>query len=918
MDCIDVLKQGVGKDLTEEQLVSLMEFAKRERKKLAVQNVPNLEDALKKSLADHAQRERIAIIAKKRAAALNASRTMENFDFILNAFADRPQEGLDALISGSSHVRAGARDSVEARQNGLANHYLGGLIADIDALGLTDLLNKGNLDRSIANALRSLAEGSRFDGPDEALSIAKVIRKWQHEAVTEANRAGAWIDERGDYIVAQSHDSGRIRKAGFEAWKDSILPLLDEDKTFDPDSTARKALDSEVSSELHWQDSVKADMDALKTEYKQRAAELRKQKLDTKALSAEYRAKVLDHRAIMRESKGSYNELSKSRDALRNTIQDREEFLYHVWDGLQSGEHLKYTNTPQSSKLSGLGSAAKRLSHERVLHFKSADAWFDYNQQFGMGNLREAVLHGLNKSANSTALMQVLGPNAGMNWEKLLNDVKQHYVDTRQENIVEAIRGKERVLRNRFKEVDGSMNVPGRSELLATVGTVTRGVETMAKLGGVLISSVSDVPLVGTEFAHQGQGFFRPIAEGLKTLVEGKPSVEKLAILSEIGVASEGMLGSLAGKFAGDELPGRMSNALRTYFKLNGLTWWTDAWRQTAGLLMSHGLAARKALDWGKLEPELARTLSLYGIDSGKWDIIRATASVMTDGREYATPGAVRTLPREMFQAYLTERGITLTDTRIRDLQAEIETQLRTYFRDRIDYAVLQPDSKTRATLRQGTSAGTPMGEGLRWFAQFKAFPTAMLQKVWGREIYGQGSDSFVEALKNGHGEWRGMARLVLLTTGFGYAAMSAKQMIQGKDPRNPADYKTWAAAMLQGGALGVYGDFLFGEMRRSRGGGLTSSVLGPAASTLDSIADISGRVKEGDKVSAAALRVVLNHAPGNNLFYFRPVFDHLIGYELFEMLSPGFQKRTVERARKEHGQEFWLKPGSASVVNLR
>ena len=69
-----------------------------------------------------------------------------------------------------------------------------------------------------------------------------------------------------------------------------------------------------------------------------------------------------------------------------------------------------------------------------------------------------------------------------------------------------------------------------------------------------------------------------------------------------------------------------------------------------------------------------------------------------------------------------------------------------------------------------------------------------------------------------------------------------------------------------------------------------------------------------GQKTRVERLEAVV----GNNLFYIRPVFDHLIGYELFEMLSMGFQKRTVERARKEHGQEFWLKPGSASVVNLR
>ena len=45
------------------------------------------------------------------------------------------------------------------------------------------------------------------------------------------NSAGAWIAKLPGYIVRQSHDGDRIRKAGLEAWKDFIRDRLDWSRT---------------------------------------------------------------------------------------------------------------------------------------------------------------------------------------------------------------------------------------------------------------------------------------------------------------------------------------------------------------------------------------------------------------------------------------------------------------------------------------------------------------------------------------------------------------------------------------------------------------------------------------------------------------------------------------------------------------
>jgi hypothetical protein len=52
-------------------------------------------------------------------------------------------------------------------------------------------------------------------------------------------------------------------------------------------------------------------------------------------------------------------------------------------------------------------------------------------------------------------------------------------------------------------------------------------------------------------------------------------------------------------------------------------------------------------------------------------------------------------------------------------------------------------------------------------------------------------------------------------STVLGYAAMTAKDMLKGKTPRDPKDPNTIIKAFTQGGGAGIYGDFLFGEYNR-------------------------------------------------------------------------------------------------------
>lgn len=600
---------------------------------------------------------------------------------------------------------------------------------------------------------------------------------------------------------------------------------------------------------------------------------------------------------------------------------DVDEFLLRTYNALVSGVHFK----PPGQQADPMGfkgprNLAKKASAERVLHFKDGVAWHEYNQTFGTGSLREAFLGGLDGMGQSTGLMRRLGTNPEANWNAVLDFLQTDYKDD--PKALKALHGKRSgMLATRLAEVDGSARM-AVNQVGARVSANIRAVQSMAKLGGALISAMTDLPVAASELRYQGRGMLSSMADMVQGLLQGRKSAEQREILSALGVFFDNVRGDVSSKFSADDtLGGKMSRAQQVFFRLNGLTWWTDTMRSTAALVMSHNLAYNRGRGWDSMSPDLRRTLELFGIDSGRWDLLRSTPARQADGREYMTTQGVDNILDDDLAGYLASQGRTVNPAAVAELREELRGQLRSYITDRAAYAVIEPDARTRAIMRRGTRSGTVAGELLRFIGQFKAFPVAILQKSVGRELYGRGytpsalgatpGAELIKALRSGNGEKLGIAQLMLWTTLFGYGAMTTKDLLKGREPRSPDDRKTWAAAMLQGGALGIYGDFLFGEANRL-GGGFIGSLAGPTAGTIEGATDLWFRMRSGDDAAASAFRYTLNHTPFANLFYTRAAMDYLFLHSVQEALNPGALRRMERRIQKENNQRFLVSPSQS------
>jgi hypothetical protein len=182
-----------------------------------------------------------------------------------------------------------------------------------------------------------------------------------------------------------------------------------------------------------------------------------------------------------------------------------------------------------------------------------------------------------------------------------------------------------------------------------------------------------------------------------------------------------------------------------------------------------------------------------------------------------------------------------------------------------------------------GTNAGTVEGAFLRMLMQYKQYPINYLARSLKDYTVGQLP---ISDHTGGAGDiFKGMARskifppLVITATLLGYLSIAAKKMAKGEEIPDPADYKTWEHALIKGGGLGFYGEFLFGQYNRFNHTLLHES-LGPR--TADIFVDIPAiltDIQNGnlDKAKASTKSLVCrNLAAGHSLFYL-PIATNLL-----------------------------------------
>lgn len=598
-------------------------------------------------------------------------------------------------------------------------------------------------------------------------------------------------------------------------------------------------------------------------------------------------------------------------------VADQDAFLRSVYDGLASGVHLASEKPDWMKGFKGSQNVARRASQERVLHFLDGRSWYEYNREFGVGSVREAIYGGLEASARNTGLMRILGTNPE-NMVNYLADTISADLKGNEKALAAFNDARRSTIKNEMAEVTGQTNIPG-SSALARFGSTTRAVDSMLKLGGAMISSFNDLASNALELRYQGKNFMSALTESIQGRLKRYSTEEQKEILSSLGVYADSMRDEILQRFSGDvTLPGKVARLQRQFFRLNGLNWWTDASRNTTATMTSHWLAGNAKSPHATLNPDLKRALDLHGIGEPEWNIYRTMDMKASEGRTFMTPDGIDSVPDDVIAKYVADKNVTVNERSIANARSELGDKLRGYILDRVMVAMTEPTARTRALMKQGTQPGTVQGELIRFIGQYKSFTASFMQQALGREVFGRGYTpaplgqsrwgSVSNALfKSGKGEMVGLAQVALWMTFFGYLSMQTKLMLKGQTPR-PADAKTFLAAAAQGGGLGIFGDFLFGEANRFGNGPITS-LAGPVAGSADQLVTLFQKARSGDAKAGDFFRFTVDHTPFINLFWSRPILNYLFLNQLQESLSPGSLHRYEQNIRKNQGNDFLIPP---------
>lgn len=550
----------------------------------------------------------------------------------------------------------------------------------------------------------------------------------------------------------------------------------------------------------------------------------------------------------------------------------------------------------------GSSSIAKKMSGERVLHFKDADARMRYDRKFGSDSLRESVIHGIQLSARNIGIMNSLGTKPKANFEKMLTILQKHFV--RQDPKFDR-KLKFEQFKNEFAEIDGSVYQVDDA-MGAKIGMSIRFLQGTGKLGFATISSFADLATYMTETRFQGRGLFTGLAEALSQMT-GIGKTDK-SVLDVLQVMSNTTVGTMNQKMSmrGD-MTGKFASLSNLFYRLNGLNWWTSNLKSamTTGVARMYGM--KKNLSFDKLTARERNILKLYNFDNAKWDMLRSISAIEADGKTYITAEKVSEIPIESIDAYL---GRKVSKRQADNFRTDLQISYRNLLLDRAMHGTPEPDAAVRATLNRGWQRGTKEGEMMRLFTQFKQFPVSIWMKIVGREMRGYAPDDSKQLVGSlTRSGAIGLTSMVIFGTMMGVLSLTVKDLLKGKTPRDFNKKENWFAAFVQGGGLGIYGDFLYSEFKNSYGGGLAETAAGPFIGDLSRFIKMFTKLDNPKAMGKDALSILEGNTPFLNLYYTKSIYDYLIGHQLKEYLDPGYFRKMRRRNEKNQGSSYFLTP---------
>lgn len=534
-------------------------------------------------------------------------------------------------------------------------------------------------------------------------------------------------------------------------------------------------------------------------------------------------------------------------------------------------------------------SATNSREASRVLHFRDGDAWLAYNASFGEADPFATLMSAIDGYAHDTAAMRVLGPNPKAGLTYLTQLVQKQAQEAPWRGRSASVNEANKASRKAQAMLDlhsGAAQVPVDG-WLAEFLAGTRALLVSAQLGSAAVSAVTDVGFQTMAARKIGLD-----VGGLITRL-GRELVAEPAKAARLGLIAERIatVGGAQARYMGETFtPQRAARLSEFVMRISGLARWTDAGRHAFQLEFMGMLADEAAHGFDAMRPELRQVLERKGFTAADWDVIRRTDLHVDSGATFLVPHQMR---------YRTDIPA--------DQAEDLAFRLMSVIHEQTEFAVPSASLEGQALFLDQTRPGTLIGELARSGFMYKSFGMTVLYNQIRRTMSHSGTASRVAYA----------AKMAAMTTIMGALAIQMKEVTKGRDPRPMDSLEFLGAAGLQGGGLGIFGDFLAAETNRF-GGGIQETLAGPVAGL---ISDVAGLGVAGVRSAAGgngnfgreAVNFLRYNTPVTGVWYLGAAFQHMVYDELQRAVDPRAERafRDAEkRRRKSYGNSSWWKPG--------
>ena len=576
---------------------------------------------------------------------------------------------------------------------------------------------------------------------------------------------------------------------------------------------------------------------------------------------------------------------------VRPSRTDTARMLQDVYDGITT--HGWDDRAPAMS-VGGKALYNQRAEH-RALHFKSGADWIDYNKRFGAADPFSAMLNGLHGLARDVAMMRVLGPNPRGGLEFAIQTAQKRASVAGDAELEARVSGQSSLARTMFDHMTGATSVPEHIGMAQFFGGIRGGLASI-QLGSAVLSSFSDPVTIAVAARIVGMNPAN-IATRTVKLMASEATRETAArmgyvaqTLAEAGSGSARYFGGLLGTGLGERLSGFTLRA-------SGLNFVTDMRRIAFQTEFAGFLADHASRDFADLPDQLRAMFEGRGIAAADWDRLRdpAVRFVSPDGADFIAP------------TWWLEHQTAMPRAEAEGLSMRLQMMIN----EQLEFAVPTTSIEGRARIIGGTKPGTVSGEFLRSVGGYKNFSLSLMLNQYRRFMARPTPMSKATYAAS-------MSVPLLLAGAF---AIQLKELSKGNDPRPMTDGKFWLAALLQGGGLGIFGDFFAAEQSRA-GGGLGETLAGPVVGFLGDIvgpfssnitAAVAGKDTHWGRDLSSLVRY--NTPVGSSLWYARAGYDRLVADTLQSFLDPDAEaqwRRQAAQREREYGTRSWWDRGAA------